>query len=429
MLTATGMKNYGIILIHVIIVFLIYLLLYFTGIINGFPDRSNLIIFDAGWYKTIVDKGYVFVKNSQTNLAFFPFFPYLWKYSRLSAVGISILNSLLTLIGFLLINRYYSLKSWEKLIFLSIPSLFFCFIPYSEATFYLFSSILLIGLYKDSKTLIITGLLLSTLTRSSSILFFPAIIFTELVNCNIKEDKPADTIRNIAIYCGVMLFTILIVAIIQWAQTGIWFYFIKAQKYWGNKISLPAFPLTSTNTHRQLWFDATAFIVGILALIQSCILFFKWIYLKYNFRINKAFAFSLVYLSAVTLFVLFSRTKDAMGRTTIYSLSRYVFATPFFVVFLLHYIRNRSLIKKDLLIILPVIIFLSFSFGAYILFIHFDKYLLFNILLMLVYTGLYLMILFRVNILKKLWWTGIYAINIVFQVYMYNLVINGQFTG
>ncbi len=412
-----------------LLVFLLYHLLCLAGIIDGFPDNNNLIIFDGGWYKTIVDKGYVFVENSQTNLAFFPFFPYLWKFTRLSAVGISILNLVLTFVGLILINRYYSLKSWEILIFISIPSMFYCFVPYSEGTFYLFSVIMLIGLYKDSKILVIIGLFLTGLTRSAAIMFFPAIIFAELTNCNFKEIKKAHTIRNLAIYCGVIILTLLIVAVIQWAQTGKWFYFIEAQVHWDNKISLPAFPLTTTHQHRQLWFDGAAFIIGIFALIQSCVLFFKWIYLKSDFRINKAFAFSLVYLSVITLYILFSRTKDALGRTTIYSLNRYTFATPFFIVFILHYIRNNPLRKKDLLTIIPVIMLIILMFGAYRLPNYFDKYLLLNILLMLVYTGLYLLILFKVNILNKLWWLGIYAINIVFQVYMYNLFINIQFTG
>ncbi len=423
------MKNYGIILLHLLLAFLLYQLFYFAGIINEFPDNSNLIIFDGGWYKTIVDNGYVWVKNSQTNLAFFPFFPYLWKFTRLSAVGICILNSSLTLIGFLLINRYYSLKSWEKLVFLSMPSMFFCFVPYSEASFFLFSAILLIGLYKDSKILIITGLFMTGITRSAAIMFLPAIIFAELINCNIEKGKKAQMIKKLAIYCGVILLALLLVVAIQWVQTGKWFNFIKAQKYWDNKISIPALPLTTTNQHRQLWLDGTAFMVGIFATIQSFIIFFKWIYLKYNFKINKAFAFSLIYISVITLFILFTRTKDALGRTTIYSLNRYVFATPFFIVFLLHYLHNRPLIRKDLLTILTVIILISVSFGAYRLFIHFDKYILLNILLMIFYTGLYLMILFRVRILQKLWWIGIYTINIVFQVYMHNLFISVQFTG
>jgi hypothetical protein len=423
------MKNYGIILLHLLFVFLLYQLFCFTGIINGFPDNTNLVVFDVGWYKTIIDEGYVFVKFSQTNLAFFPFFPYLWKFTRLSAVGISIINLGFTLIGFTLINRFYSFKTWEMLVFLSIPSLFFCFVPYSEASFYLFSAILLLGLYKESKILILIGLFLTGITRSAAIIFLPAIIFTELINCNVKKERIADTIRNISMYFSVILLSLLVVAFIQWTQTGKWFYFIKAQKYWDNTIRLPALPLTTTNPHRQLWLDGSALILGIFALIQSIIIFYKWIYLKFNFIVNKAFAFSLVYLSLVTLFTLFTHTKDNIGRTSIYSQNRFIFATPFFIVFILHYIRDKTLRNKDLLTIIPVIVLISISFGAFNLLINFDKYLLFNILLMLIYTGLYLMILFKVSILSKFWWLGIYTINTIFQVYMYNLFINEQFAG
>jgi len=111
------------------------------------PSEKDLsIVWDGYHYTNIKNDGYSYNPARQSNVAFFPGFPYLWKYSGLNAFGISLINLLLFLTGLFFLVREFAIRQRDALLFLSLPSLFFMFVPYSEALFFAASSILLIGL-------------------------------------------------------------------------------------------------------------------------------------------------------------------------------------------------------------------------------------------------------------------------------------------
>jgi len=98
-------------------------------------NNSSIASYDAGWYKDIAVNGYSIKESNQSNVAFFPLFPMLWRLSNTSNIGISLINLSIFLFSIFLIWRSYQLKVIELLLCLSIPSLFFCWVPFSEALF------------------------------------------------------------------------------------------------------------------------------------------------------------------------------------------------------------------------------------------------------------------------------------------------------
>ncbi len=168
------------IICHIIAFILIYFLLYQLGFISVYPTNSNLVNMDASWYKDIRDDGYYYSDTTTSPMAFFPLFPYVWKLTGLNSIGISIFNYLIFLLGFSLLSKHLKLNFKQNLLFLSTPSLFFCFIPYSESLFFLGSVILLIGLNKDNIIIVVTGHIITTFSRSVGVVFIPAYIFTNL---------------------------------------------------------------------------------------------------------------------------------------------------------------------------------------------------------------------------------------------------------
>jgi hypothetical protein len=85
------LKRIGIIFLHVVFMTVLIAVLGHYHIMQ-IPDENNLVQWDAGWYKNIVSNGYVFIENTQCNLAFFPLFPFAWKWLQISAFNMSIIN-------------------------------------------------------------------------------------------------------------------------------------------------------------------------------------------------------------------------------------------------------------------------------------------------------------------------------------------------
>ena len=132
-----------------------YIFLHFAGLIILLAILEQLQIiqiakilqYDAWWYKSIVENGYVFKENEQCNLAFYPAFPLIWKFLHVSYLGISIVNLCITILTLTIINSTFKIGYKKTLIFGSLPSMFFCFMPYSESLFMFLCTVFLSGYY------------------------------------------------------------------------------------------------------------------------------------------------------------------------------------------------------------------------------------------------------------------------------------------
>src|SRR5438067_745118 len=112
--------------------------------------ENGFLNFDAAWYNDVKDHGYVFKVDSQSNSGFYPAFPFVWRISHFSPIAISALNAIIFFFAFYLLDRNFNFNVRESFLMLSIPSLIFNFIPYSEALLFLFAVIFLIGLSKGN---------------------------------------------------------------------------------------------------------------------------------------------------------------------------------------------------------------------------------------------------------------------------------------
>ena len=121
--------------LHLFLLFTAYSILMFLGFITQMPNAGNLNRWDTGWYLSIVENGYV-LQEGQSNVAFFPFFPFLWKSLHLGMRSVSLLNAILFLGAFSWLANEFKLKNSHIFFFLSVPSFMFMFVPYSEASFF-----------------------------------------------------------------------------------------------------------------------------------------------------------------------------------------------------------------------------------------------------------------------------------------------------
>ena len=268
--------------IHIVVFVTLYMVLGFLGFLHQVPGNQNLILWDSAWYNSVRLSGYWFDPAAQSNSGFFPLFPYFWRVLGVGVFQISLINAAIALFSFGLIANTFRFETDESLLYLSLPGMFFLYIPYTESLFYLFSAMMLIGLYKKNNLLIMVGIFLSSLVRPTSFFFLPAIIFMEIINAGLGQNAWKKAIWNMMIYSFVTLAAFFLVVLIQWYQTGVWFAYIKAQTmFWGHAIHWPKFPLVTWEGARLLWLDGTAFLFC-LAPLPWCIWLLAKVFSKKN---------------------------------------------------------------------------------------------------------------------------------------------------
>jgi len=418
----TLIKRIGIITAHLALMIMLISVLSHYKIMQS-PSVDSLNQWDAGWYKNIVSNGYVFVENAQCNLAFFPLFPFTWKWLQLSATGISLLNFLLFIAGFLLLAETFRFSMKQTLVFFVTPSLFFCYVPYSEAIFFLSSSIILLGLHKNLKILVVAGLFIAGITRSTSMFFLPAVILAQLLSNSKPFSK--ENIFTIIIYAATCIASLFTVALWQWQQTGQWFYFFEVQQFWNKKLGFPKLPLTTWNGPALLWLDGAALFVGISALLYCAKDSLKWATSWFSEKTNPALVFACVYLimaSATTVF--FGNTGT---QTSIYSLNRYIFGTAYFMVFAHFILTDKILLKNRMLIAAGIIMFQMLLFGIYSPQILKDLFVVAGIAGFAGY-AFYHVLLTEQKIFGKYFYL-FYIVNVVLQLKLLDLFLKGKWVG
>ena len=416
---------------HLVLLFIFYCILSFFGFIKGMPGNDSLVRFDVVFYKSIVDSGYSYIPGTQSNIAFFPLFPAIWHFLHTSPMGISCVNLLLMLAGVVLLQKTYQVKLPQLLVLLSTPSLFFCYIPYSEAMFFLASAVFLYGLEKNTKVAIL-GIFLACLTRSASTIFIPALIFTLFITFK-KGKEPKKQFLKYGLLMVSSLLALLVTQLIQYFQTGYFFKFFEVQKHWGRDFKIPTFYLTTWDGVRLIWLDGLAFFVGVVCLVICAGLLIRKLK-NWSRELSPSFVFSVTYLGIVTLIILFFSCVDTfLDGTSIFSLNRFVFATPYFFVFLVLSAKYFKINLKNTLVfvIIAVIVWSLFNANGYLS--GLSKYTLpvFKTKLYFALAFLYSLVYFlmlKVKIHQNTW-SGLYVFNLIIQVYLFNCFCNDLWVG
>ena len=399
-----------------IVAIFIYLLLFVLTLVgiqqiwsSELFDTIHFLNWDADHYNFIKEKGY-----KDFRLAFFPLFPIIWRFLDVGVYAIILINSIIFFISFYILIKNLEIKGVKEiLMYLSIPSFVFFYLPYSESIFFLCSLIIILGLKNNKNYLVYIGLFLSILSRPAFTVFIPALIITQLLYRN--KEKISLTI---GFYLLVSILGIISVGIIQFYDSGEWFKFFSEQKNWGNHLQIPKLPLTSWAGGFIVRTDGFAFLIGILSgsFLSALILKLKWVK---DTVLPKEVIFSLAYLGGITIAVLLFRGGS------LFSLNRFVFATPFIIVVLNYWIKQQFNLKiKKLLLIFGLIFIFWFLFGSYV---HIQEIIKFGLL------SLYATLIFALKsdkeIIKKYSLILLIIINFSFQIIFYIRFLNGDWVG
>jgi hypothetical protein len=391
--------------------------LYNMGMDVKIPTDKNLYAWDVGFYQSIAYGGYVF-KDSGCNSGFFFLFPLLWHILHLGIWGVCIMNVLLFATGFSLLTSFLKLGIQDKLVWLTVPAFYFVFIPYSEALFFFLAVLCIIGIEQHRMPLVWVSIFLLSLTRATTLFMIPAFLIMQLVGNERKLWRKA----FISYLCNYLVPSIIGFAtfvIVQFVATGVWFAYFKQQSiFWERKFTEPVFPLSGYDgSDRLIWLNALALFICFVSLVLVIRLIILWA-LKGK-TANKSYLLSLVYLSIILYIIIFYNPKWGTNTTLVIGAIRYALVNPFFYIFLYY-----NTIKIQYTWVHFTIVFLVSSlfwmvFGSYK---HIDYQLFFTADTVIIF-----FYMFYAN--RKLTWPAIIisAINIFFQVMLFQQFIKGQF--
>jgi hypothetical protein len=413
---------------HVAFLAVIYSILYAVGIVTYAPTGDLLISWDANWFSSVRNHGYDTYLEGQSNIPFFPLFPYLWRVLRFGGLGISLFNGALFLLGMAWLGRAFSLRRRQILLLLSVPAVFICYVPYAEALFFLFGAVLLCGLHRSHLGLTLLGLLGCCLTRSAATLFVPAFVLA----CTSRADIPRLALR---LSTGLLAIAATLggVFFMHYKATGNPLIFFEAHKQWGH---VPHWPL-ATHGHSSaglimLWLDMLSLFIGSLAAVVCAVLGIRWLMgLRKDVppaAPSRAVVFSLGYAVAAIAFILLYQAGDLVGST------RYVLATPFFGVLLAQAPRWQQLGRRAQWYWIGVAVVLCLAIAVWLGWpTHFPGFFpaetQWFFAVWIAYLVLYLLAAPGIWRYGREVQAGLYVANVIYQAFLFNLFLGAIWLG
>lgn len=396
--------------------YLLQLFLFQRDMVTMLPEASKLAIWDGGWYSFIAREGYMY-KGGWGNVGFYPLFPLIWRWSHLDAFGICFLNIGFFAGGMALLSAGLKSSAADKFIWLSTPSFYFVFLPYSEALFMLLASLLIYGIWKNNRLLIILSLLLLGWVRPVVVILVPALLLMELIASH--RSKWLSSIgRAVALYVLPLLISTALFVLYQYYCTGVWFAYFKHQSdLWGRKFSLPKLPFNSVLGPKMLWLNALALFVSLISVFYVIKAAFAW--LQKQRVADKVLLLSFLFLAGMGLVNILFNPHDGSGYTNVFGSHRYIFVSPFFLV-VLHHFTQRAYQWQHLMLVFLLSNVFWLLFGSYL---HIMTLVYFNF-------GTAILLLYMMYANKKLTWPvlAIAAINVFVQVQGYQFFISGVYT-
>jgi hypothetical protein len=214
---------------------------------SALPDSrllDSFVRWDASWYFRIADHGYA-LTGGQSNVAFFPGFPYATRAMSLLTgdlwiAGLVVSNlSLLAALYFVFgLTRHYlgereSLRASTWV--LMLPTSFFLSAYYSEGLFLLTVAASLYFYERDQLLLAGIAGFAAAFTRSTGVLLFPALVLGLLH----REGYRLRALSPRAAFLLLIPLGIAAVAYIQHEAVGDALAFVKAQTAWGRESMFP----------------------------------------------------------------------------------------------------------------------------------------------------------------------------------------------
>ena len=346
-----------------ILFYILQFFLFHTGVFNISINSNSLVCWDVSFYKSISETGY---DHASHNTGFFILFPLIWKFSHLGVWGMCALNIACFAAGFGLLMQILNEK--EKhiwLLLLTLPPVFYAFVPLTEAMFFLLATISMWAIIKKKFWLIWTTLFLMSIIRASTVFILPALLAAEVLTHH-KNHFFKSIVAFLYKYCVPSLTGLAIFIYWQYYVTGIWFaYFKKQAENWGKAFSLPELPLSNIEggDWRYHWLSAISMFIALLAVLLLLKKFILW--LKGEIQTDANLIYAAGFLCMVLIFIIFFNPKYGGNRTFVMGANRYILITPFCFYFIVYLSRLEISYKQSLIVFIGANLFWALFKGFF----------------------------------------------------------------
>ncbi len=340
-----------------------------------YMDTINTVHWDGVIYKDIRDNYYT---NGDWKYGFFPLFPMVWRFLHISSLFIGLFNYLLFGLSVLIISNFFfkeKIKSFTErfcvfITLLILPPIVTYYLPYADALTTFTFSMGIWGLMKKKYWIYFVSIFLFATSRPIfvhvGLAFLTLDLLYYLKHLNFKHFIKETTLKLLPLVSGTLL-----VFLLFYINSGSFFkYFEVINKYWKTSFSIP----NQISDWSIESFGTNVFILFFL-IAPSLVLFFKHfinLYFSKNSKVPQGifkgdtvsikdyfFYISIIYFTGVLVFTLFYQSGTLNG------LNRYIFVSPFFLIFFFYgyqYLKDiswRVLIFSVLLLLIPSFIMLT----------------------------------------------------------------------
>ncbi len=397
-------------------------------------SSQKLENWDSKIYRCLAERMYDPTQECFGNVraAFFPLFPLVWKQTRLSAIGVSVMNYCLFFLGLAWLTLFfYRVSISEQIILfglmLTLPSAIIFYIPYSEALFLALATVAVTGMIQKKYWVYFIAILLLSMVRVASVFVLLAIVGVELwgrvPSRPIKETLIVLFYKSIPFVIGyILVFTM------QYYYTGSWSAFMEAHQLWDAGVK--GFDRIGDWSHES--FGLSSYTLFYICLPVTLFV----LYLLFRSRSDRITRWKdsvrsederyLVLISCLYIFGILLFTLLTSGGN-IHSFYRFVLASPFFYISLAILMRKVSGLSRKVSLTYYL---LMFSLVAIFLWFNQSRSTLCQIayggLFLYLLTSLYL--LFKSTITKRIqliFFAFLFIMNTVWNTYLFNRFLEG----
>lgn len=318
---------------------------------------------DSGWYLSIIKDGYLMGKDvySESNLAFFPVYPYLIKFilffipnslrsDQLIVIFGLVLSNLFLLLSLIIIYRlsifFFGKKSIAKNVIwliLVFPSSFFLSSFYTEATFLFFSVLAIWAGYQKKWWLAGISVAILGATRVVGLMIILPLFMIYLS----QRKWDVDQLDKSIFWFGLMPLGLLSFFSFMADLTGDFLAPVKVQNAWGRNFTDP---ITSFFFPTSSWPLVTQVDQFSVLLVLSLSI---WMLIKE--KKNEIWPLA-IYSILLIIPTLFTGTLDSATRFTIV-----IFPVFIYLAYLLEDRKNLAKVIQVILMIIQLVLFTMFS--------------------------------------------------------------------
>lgn len=304
-------------------------------------SNENFLNWDASIFKCISERSYTPEEKcyGKVRAAFFPLFPFLWKFTHLSPMGIAGLNYLLFILSISILTILFIKGSNYKkaslfAILITLPTAIIFYIPYSEALFLLTMTITVVGILRNRYGLYFAGIVLMALVRPATVFVMLAFLAVELV-LFMRHGRFSKFVWSSFHRTFPFLIGYFVAAFVQYTSSGSWRSFLDSQQYWQGGLQ----KISSISDWSVEGFGMNSFaifFIGIPSLVLVIYLFLNagnrrrnWFHPTANNKTDYIFLVSVFYLTGIFIFTLFTSGGN------LHSFFRFTLASPPFYIAIL----------------------------------------------------------------------------------------------